>query len=103
MNRIKMIAFDLDGTLLTTDKELTAYTKEVLERAIQQNIEVIPATGRPLKGVPESFFQFPGIRYIVTSNGARIVEKESRKTLFSSLLSYECAKEIWIFSGNMIQ
>ncbi len=94
MNRIRMIAFDLDGTLLTTDKELTAYTKEVLERAIQQNIEVIPATGRPLKGVPEIFFQFPGIRYIVTSNGARTVEKESRKTLFSSLLSYECAKEI---------
>lgn len=93
-NRFRMIAFDLDGTLLTTDKKITKYTKEVLERALEAGIEVIPATGRPLKGVPEEFFHFPGIHYIVTSNGARVVERESRETIFSMLLSRECAKEI---------
>ena len=30
--RIKMIGFDLDGTLLTTDKRLTEHTRQVLER-----------------------------------------------------------------------
>lgn len=78
MNKIKMIAFDLDGTLLTTDKKLTGYTIEVLKRAIDKRIEIVPATGRPLAGVPEEFFTFPGIRYIVCSNGARIVSAELR-------------------------
>ena len=28
-HKIRMVGFDLDGTLLTTDKKLTEYTKEV--------------------------------------------------------------------------
>ena len=31
-NKIRMIGMDLDGTLLKTNKELTAYTKDVLKR-----------------------------------------------------------------------
>lgn len=94
MNKIKMIAFDLDGTLLTTDKKLTKYTADILKKAIDMGIEVVPATGRPLMGVPEMFFEFPGIRYIISSNGARIVSTENRSTLEGRLLSFEKAKEI---------
>lgn len=94
MNKIKMIAFDLDGTLLTTDKKLKEYTRNVLERVMKKGIEVVPATGRPMMGVPPEIFGFPGIRYIVTSNGARVIERGSKKTLYSMLLSYESAKEI---------
>lgn len=93
-NRVKMIAFDLDGTLLTTGKQITEYTKEVLRKAVWKGFEVVPATGRPLRAVPEELFRFPGIRYMVTSNGARVIERESRKTIFSMLLSLESAKEI---------
>ena len=46
-NKIRMIGMDLDGTLLKTNKELTAYTKDVLKRASEQGIIVMPATGRP--------------------------------------------------------
>ena len=83
MNKIKMIAFDLDGTLLTTDKKLKEYTRNVLERVMKKGIEVVPATGRPMMGVPPEIFGFPGIRYIVTSNGARVIERGSKKTLYS--------------------
>lgn len=37
-NKIRMIGMDLDGTLLKTNKELTAYTKDVLKRAAEQGI-----------------------------------------------------------------
>lgn len=94
MNKIKMIAFDLDGTLLTTDKKLTEYTRDVLNRAVETGIEIVPATGRPLMGVPEEFFTFPGVRYIVCSNGARIVSADDKRTLDARLLSFEDAKEI---------
>ena len=52
---------DLDGTLLKSDKELTQYTKDVLKRAIEQGIIVMPATGRCMKGVfflPSILFHF---------------------------------------------
>ena len=43
---IKLIAFDLDGTLLTTSKEITSYTRKILEETAARGIEIVPATGR---------------------------------------------------------
>lgn len=56
--KTRMIGMDLDGTLLTTQKELTAYTKDVLRRAIDQGIVVMPATGRPSRGFLRSCSNF---------------------------------------------
>lgn len=43
---IKLIAADLDDTLLTTDKKITAYTRDVLAECQRQGIEVVTASGR---------------------------------------------------------
>ena len=34
----------MDGTLLTTEKQLTAYTKQILQEAIEQGIDIISET-----------------------------------------------------------
>ena len=67
---IKMIGIDLDGTLLTRQKELTAESRRVLEDAVRAGVEVVPVTGRPLAGVPREVLEIRGIRYVITSNGA---------------------------------
>ena len=59
--KTKLIGMDLDGTLLTTGKELTEYTKKVLRKAVREGITVLPATGRPYSGVPKELKEFPGI------------------------------------------
>lgn len=51
MADIKLIALDLDGTLLTTDKRLTDCTKETLKAARDRGIKVVLTTGRPLKAM----------------------------------------------------
>ena len=81
--KTRMIGMDLDGTLLKTNKELTAYTKDVLRRAIDQGIIVMPATGRPISGVPEELTKFPGIRYAVTANGARVIDMKKNEAIGS--------------------
>ena len=48
MADIKLIALDLDGTLLTTDKRLTDRTKTTLKAARDRGIKVVLTTGRPL-------------------------------------------------------
>ncbi len=90
--RIRMVGFDLDGTLLTTDKRLSEYTKEILRKAVSKGVVVLPVTGRPLNGVPKEISGFPGIRYMITSNGARVVE--DGKTICENLLSVEKARKI---------
>lgn len=89
-----MIGLDLDGTLLTDGKELTGRTMEVLKRAVEQGVVVLVATGRPLSGVPIELREFPGMRYSLTANGARIVDTEKEQVLFESLLPIEVAHKV---------
>lgn len=93
MKKIKMIGLDLDGTLLTEKKELLPYTKRILDEAIESGIIVLMATGRPFTGIPEKLRYYPGIRYALTSNGARVVDIQEGKALIERLLPREKAKK----------
>lgn len=68
--KVRMIGIDLDGTLLTGEKVLTEASRGALADAVRAGITVVPVTGRPLAGVPAEVLAIPGIRYIITSNGA---------------------------------
>lgn len=92
--KTQMIGMDLDGTLLTTEKKLTPYTQDVLKRAIAQGIIVLPATGRPVSGIPEEIMHFPGIRYAVTANGGRIVDVQENRTIYENLVPVDKAYAI---------
>lgn len=91
---VRMIGFDLDGTLLTTQKEFSEYTKQVLSRAVEKNIEILPVTGRPLCGLPEELTGFAGIRYAITANGARIMDLSQGITLRERLVPVPVAEKI---------
>ena len=90
--KTRMIGMDLDGTLLKSDKELPQYTKDVLKRAIEQGIIVMPATGRPITGVPKELLEFPGIRYAVTANGGRVIDLEKNEAIVEELLPHDIAE-----------
>ena len=91
-NKIRMVGLDLDGTLLNEKKELTAYTRKVLRAAVDAGAEILVATGRPWMGVPEELRKFPGMRYALTSNGARIVNTADGSVVEEHLLSPGPAK-----------
>ena len=94
MNRIKMIGLDLDGTLLNEKKELTDHTRKVLEEAIRQGTVVVVATGRPVTGVPKELLEFPGMRYVLTSNGGRILDQKENRLLYDCPVPYETGVRI---------
>ena len=48
---IRLLAVDLDGTLLTNDKRITPRTARALDSAMAAGILVVPVTGRPLSGL----------------------------------------------------
>ena len=69
---IKMIASDLDGTLLLDSRTVSEQNHLALARAAASGIEIVIASGRVLTSLPESVFRISGIRYAITSNGAAI-------------------------------
>lgn len=98
--RIKMIGLDLDGTLLTEKKELTSRTRKAISRALAQGVQVLVATGRPWMGVPEELREFPGMRYALTSNGARIIDTLENRILEEHLLSPQLAQKVLEICGK---
>ena len=98
--KIKMIGLDLDGTLLNEKKELLPYTKEVLRRALDKGVVVLTATGRPWMGIPEELRTFPGMRYALTSNGARILDIREGTVLIEQLLSRKKKKKALEICGK---
>lgn len=90
---IKLIALDLDGTLLNNQKMVTEHTKEVLYRAVQQGVIVMPATGRGLKALPKEVRELKGTSYALTVNGAAVVEYKTGKVVYSDYLDCKTAIE----------
>lgn len=89
--KIRLIAFDLDDTLLTTDKRVTDRTKAALQAAADAGVILMPATGRPFLAVPEVVKTLPMVRFLLTSNGAAIWDKEEDKVVYSDYIPYETA------------
>ena len=66
----------------------------MLREAIDRGVVVLPATGRPLAGIPEEVLKFPGVRYAVASNGARIVDLKESRVLYEDLVPYETGRRV---------
>ena len=65
---IRLIAFDMDGTVLNDEKKILKETKEALEQAARAGIEIVPATGRPFCGISDEIYRLDGVRYVLTTN-----------------------------------
>lgn len=90
---IKLIALDLDGTLLTDKKIVTEHTKEILYQAMEQGVIVMPATGRGIAAIPEEVKNIKGMQYALTVNGAAVVEVATGNVLYSDYLDCQTAVE----------
>lgn len=68
-----MIVFsDMDGTLLTSDKQMSDATWSMLDELARRGIEFVPCTGRPLSGIFEPILAHPSVHYAVCANGASV-------------------------------
>lgn len=82
---IKMVALDLDNTLLNSNKEISQRNERVLKQLHQQGIKVVLCTGRPINAIWPYIEQL-GLTdpedYTITFNGGLVINNESREHLF---------------------
>ena len=68
----RLIAFDLDGTFLDSEKNIPERNMAALKAAAEKGVYAVPATGRIFAGIPEELKSAPFIRYYVCINGAYV-------------------------------
>lgn len=96
--KYKMIALDLDGTLKNSQNEITSKTKEALIKAQQDGIVVVLASGRPTEGIRHEAKELEIEKYggyIISYNGAAIIDARTKETIYSQALTLEEAYEMF--------
>ena len=89
-----IIALDLDGTLLDSNKKLSQGNLEALEKAAAAGYEIVPTTGRLFGGMPEIIRSLPFLNYAITINGAQVEELSTGKVLYRAEIPWQQAIEV---------
>lgn len=102
--KIKLIAADLDGTLLLPDKTISKANREVLSRVSEMGILIVPATGRPHSGMKKIFEWLPFVQYAILSNGAIVQDVTTGNVIAKHTMQPEEVLEFYDYaqSQNLI-
>ena len=88
----KLIALDIDGTLLNSKKEVTKEVFDAIQMAKKKGVKVVLSTGRPLPGVQSLLKELKlnnEENYVVTFNGGLVQEISSQDVISNIEMSYE--------------
>jgi len=91
--KFKLIASDMDGTLVNDKSELTERTKAAIVKAVEAGVFFVTATGRPFGNVQEVRELFDKDMPFIVFNGAAAYMGKSEKLLFERFLDFDLAKE----------
>ena len=98
MTKIKLIALDLDGTLLNSDKKISTANKEALAAARRAGVKVVLTTGRPLKAMDFLLHELDldnrEDEYTITFNGG-LVQRNTGEVLDKTVLTYGQVHDIY--------
>lgn len=95
---IKLIATDMDGTLLNSEHKISEENKKYIINAQEKGVKFVLASGRP------TYAMIPFIKelqmdkyggYIISYNGAEIMEASTLKTIYSKFLNLDTVKEMY--------
>lgn len=82
----KLVAIDLDGTLLNSYGEISNKNKETLKKAIQKGTEVVLASGRPIMSVKNLANEIGCDNYIICGNGAITYDLQKEEIIYNRFL-----------------
>lgn len=90
----KLIAIDIDGTLLNSYGEVSKENKDTIKMAIDKNIDIVLASGRMPKAVLPIANEICANKYLISGNGAAIYDIEKDETIYSNYMTKEKVLEI---------
>lgn len=99
---IKLIAADLDGTLMLPDHQTVGEkTKDVLRQCSEKGVKIAIATGRTFSLVTPVIEQVPFVDYVIYSNGAGVYDCNTKKRIYSDPIDRDTAFRVLHFLQSM--
>ena len=89
---IKLVAIDIDGTLVNNNREITPEVFEAIQKAKSAGVKIVIATGRPLLGVKnilKSLNLLDTGDYVITYNGALVQATATGEAFIDEPLTYD--------------
>ena len=85
----KLVAIDLDGTLLNSHGEVSENTKKALLKAKKHGTEIVLASGRPISSTESLAIELGVDNYLISGNGAAVYDIKNQKIICDRFLSKE--------------
>lgn len=96
---VRLIALDIDGTLLDSASEVPAANRHAIEAAVEQGIEVALVTGRRFDFAHPIALQIPCALTMIVNNGALVKSKDGT-THLRHLLPHQTARAVLEFTSE---
>ncbi|MTV82077.1 Cof-type HAD-IIB family hydrolase [Secundilactobacillus folii] len=97
---IKLVALDLDNTLLTNDKKISKVNENALKAIYAKGVKVVLCTGRPINAIWHYIEQL-GLTgpddYTITFNGALVINNADRSVIAKQGLSKQDITPLYEF------
>ena len=90
----KMVAVDLDGTMLNSYGEVTENTKRVIKQTIQKGTEVIIASGRSIDSIKTIANEIGSTKYMIAGNGAVVYDIKNDRIVYEKYIPKNKAIDI---------
>ncbi|MDN3610102.1 Cof-type HAD-IIB family hydrolase [Vibrio ostreicida] len=100
----KLIALDMDGTLLTSDRSISQRTKTAIRKAREQGVKIVLASGRPPEGMRQKLTELDiegNDEYIVTYNGSLATSVGSGVIIHQAYIDGKRAKKVAAFAKEI--
>lgn len=91
----KLIAIDLDGTLLRDDCSISEKNRQAILKMMEQGHLVVPSTGRSYRNSRFVLEDFPAMPYYINANGTTVTAGEGEKLVFSHQIPVDTGCNIY--------
>lgn len=100
----KLLALDMDGTLLKNDGTISTLTKKSLLEAKNKDVKIVIATGRPIEGVMSYLNELNLIgdeEYVLAYNGSVVYNTKTLTPLIKNGITGKDTKDIYHLSEKL--
>ncbi len=90
----KLVAIDLDGTMLNSYGVVTENTKKVIKQTIEKGVDVIIASGRPIDSIKAIANEIGSNKYFIAGNGAIVYDIKREEIIYEKFLTKQKVLDI---------
>ena len=90
----KLVAIDLDGTLLNSYGEVSEKNKEAIQKAKNKGAEIVIASGRPISSARSYAYEVGADNYIICGNGSVLYDMKNEQIIYDKFIERQKALQI---------